>query len=408
MAYTTPNEAIQRIKAVTQSVHRLMTVPGIKVQPIELVREIGETDGNVYLLRKGQVSMIAPGDDTLPPVIGESEDADFTIDLPPSLEEWLYGYSREIDWMQRFGDVEAAPEKAAEAAVAEDIAALIKTKWNQTAPWNQNLTFEGKKCYVGCVPIAIGQLLYYWAKKGYRRGCTASEAYITKTNLYEVGALPPVTSFDFDHMVTGKPTTAAAKKAVADMLEKIGKAVHADYKPTATGVRHADSDPRLTTCFRLGSKITRIYASKMGVPAFCERIRKELGEGRPVLMTGSNSGGSSTHAFLCDGYRAGDDKFHFNWGWGGTYDGYYKMTALKPSSTRNYSYYKSAVVNVQPEYILGDVNHDGSVDVSDVLGAVDDMLDGKYQEEADVNYDGKVDGEDVKAVVNHILGKEKL
>ena len=403
MAKITPNEAIQRIGAATQGIHRLMAAPGIKAEPIELVREAGETDSNVFLLRKGLVGMIAPADDTLPPVIGESEEADYTIDLPPSLEGWIEDYSREIDWMQRFGEAMAAPEEAAaEAAVTEDIEALIKTKWNQDAPYNQNLTFEGKKCYVGCVPVAIGQILYYWAQKGFRRGCKASKAYTTRTNLYKVEGLPPVTSFDYDHMTTGKPTTKAAKKAVADMLETIGKAVCADYTPTGTGVRHGDSDPKLSSYFRLGSGITRIYASKTGVPAFCERIRKELGEGCPVLMTGSGTG---THAFLCDGYRADDDKFHFNWGYGGKYDGYYKMIALKLSDTRNYSSYKSAVVNVKPEYILGDVNRDGRIDISDVLTAVDHHRCSTFDDASDINSDGYVDGQDVQLIADIILGK---
>ena len=402
MEKITPQESIQRITATAS--RRVMAAPGIKAEPIEFVREAGETDRNVYLLRKGQVGMIAPAYDTLSPVIGESEEADFTIDLPPSLEGWIEDYSREIDWYQRFGEAMAAPEEAATESVTEDIEALIKTKWNQDAPYNQNLTFEGKKCYVGCVPVAIGQILYYWAQKGFRRGCKAPKAYTTRTNLYKVAAMPPVTTFDFAHMTTGKPTTKAAKKAVADMLETIGKAVCADYTPTGTGVRHGDSDPKLSSYFRLGSGITRIYASKTGVPAFCERIRKELSEGCPVLMTGSGTG---THAFLCDGYRADDDKFHFNWGYGGKYDGHYKMTALKLSDTRNYSSYKSAVVNIKPEYILGDVDHNGRVDISDVLGAVDANMKGKYKEEADVMPDGKITNDDTASIVDIILGKNQ-
>ena len=403
----TPQEAIQRLNATGMK----RVSPHVKTAPLEFVRSVGIADESVFLLRKGTEGFVAPADDTLTACLAESDEVDLTLKLPPSLEETLDEYAKEVEWWQAIGyklPEEAAAEVCEKADVANDIPALIKTKWNQTAPWNANLTFEGKKCYVGCVPLSIGQLLYYWAMKGYRRGCTASAAYKTKTNLYEVAAMESVTVFDYDNMVVGKPTTAEAKKAVADMLEHVGKLIKADYKPTSTGVYLNDYEKALKSVFRLGDNITHVYASKLGLAAFCEKIRKELESGRPVLMSGYNSSYSGGHSFICDGYRSEDDKFHYNWGWGGTYNGWFKMGALKPTSSINYSYYKHAFLGIQPAYKLGDVNRDGVVDVSDVLGAVDATLKGEFKEEADVTSDGKVDIEDAATIVDGILGKTKL
>ena len=404
--HITPDIAMQRISSQGGGLtKRSMSLP------LEFVRSVGIADESVFLIRRGTEGFVAPADDTLTPCIGESEEVDYTVDLPPCYEEMLNDYAKEVEWWQTIGyqlPIEAAVEENEKAVVAKDISALIKTKWNQTAPWNQNLKFEGKSCYVGCVPLSIGQLLYYWAQKGFRRGCMASAAYKTKTNLYEVAALPPVTVFDYDHMVTGKPTTAQSKKAVADMLQQVGHAVKADYKPTSTG---ADQDyyiKVLASAFRLGSSIKRIYASKLGLASFMEQVRLELAAGRPVMICGSNSSNKGRHAFLCDGYRESDGLFHFNWGWGGAYDGYFKMGALTPASSRDYSYYKTALINIQPEYMLGDANRDGQVDISDVITAVDHSVKGTYSEAADVNSDGKVDIEDAQTMVNAILGKEKL
>lgn len=408
MAKITPQEAIQRLTATAS--RRVMAAPGTKIAPVEFVRSVGVADESVYLLRKGTEGFVAPADDTMTPCLAESDEVDYTLNLPPCLEDQLDEYAKEVEWWQSIGchlPVEAAVEESEKAVVSNDIPALIKTKWNQTSPWNQNLTFEGKKCLVGCVPISIGQLLYYWAQKGYRRGCTASASYKTKTNLYEVAAMEPVTVFDFDHMVVGKPTTTEAKKAVADMLEHIGKAIKADYKPTSTGVYLNDYEKQLKSVFRLGDNITHIYASKLGLATFCERIRKELESGRPVMMSGYNSSYSGGHSFLCDGYRAEDDKFHYNWGWGGSYNGWFKMGALTPNSSRNYSYYKHAFLGIQPAYKRGDVNRDGVVDVSDVLSAVDATLKGEYKEEADVMPDGKMTIDDAASIVDIILGKNQ-
>ena len=42
---------------------------------------------------------------------------------------------------------------------------MLQTKWGQQAPWNNNYPLDNNynnKCYVGCVAIAVSQVLYYW------------------------------------------------------------------------------------------------------------------------------------------------------------------------------------------------------------------------------------------------------
>ena len=47
----------------------------------------------------------------------------------------------------------------------EIIGTSLKCKWNQTSPFNHFCkTTEGKEAYVGCVPVAVGQVMYYWGK----------------------------------------------------------------------------------------------------------------------------------------------------------------------------------------------------------------------------------------------------
>ena len=58
-------------------------------------------------------------------------------------------------------------------------------------------------------------------------------------------------------------------------------------------------------------------------------LRAELDAGRPVMYTGRDPAGG--HSFVCDGYDS-HDYFHFNWGWGGSYDGYYALNALNPGA----------------------------------------------------------------------------
>jgi hypothetical protein len=59
-------------------------------------------------------------------------------------------------------------------------------------------------------------------------------------------------------------------------------------------------------------------------------LRAEINASRPVYYSGRSDNGG--HAFVCDGYDAAG-LFHINWGWGGSSDGYFEVSALNPNST---------------------------------------------------------------------------
>lgn len=81
-------------------------------------------------------------------------------------------------------------------------------------------------------------------------------------------------------------------------------------------------------------------------------IYHELSEGRVVLYFGQSTGGG--HAFVCDGYQS-EDYFHVNWGWGGSSNGNFKLSAMTPSeqgaggssSSDGYNYLQGAIVGIQ-------------------------------------------------------------
>jgi hypothetical protein len=58
-------------------------------------------------------------------------------------------------------------------------------------------------------------------------------------------------------------------------------------------------------------------------------MRAELDQSRPILYSGRHTSGG--HSFVCDGYNA-NGQFHFNWGWGGSQDGYFTMGSLNPGT----------------------------------------------------------------------------
>ena len=104
-----------------------------------------------------------------------------------------------------------------------------------------------------------------------------------------------------------------------------------------------------------------------------------------------------------------------NGGAGWTLDGDYSsaVKAIKDYLTQRFVYLdtKFKELTANETYEMGDVNMDGSVDVTDVVIVIDYVLDSTdasaeygVQTYGDMNSDGSVDISDVVAIVNKILG----
>ena len=200
------------------------------------------------------------------------------------------------------------------------------------------------------------------------------------------------------------PTATDSKNAVATFLAYISKSITSDFKDTATAASPTYASQVLRTYFKMGES-ELIGCNQIGATAFEERIYNELANGYPVIINGYNE--KTGHCFLCDGYDADRGMFHFNLGWGGTCDGYYRLSALNPKKnnvTLDYNARKTIVV-VHPIYQWGDANQDGSVDISDVTKIAADALNGNNRAESDVNNDGKVNITDATLLSNRIIGK---
>lgn len=363
--------------------------------------------GRLYAFSGGGRTIIAPNDDRLPAVLADCSTIPVRSKKSPELAWWLKEYANEMASLKEDTGVRKvnAIHHDAPAVVIEPM--LGNIKWGQRAPWWNNLKYplNGKTyyCYVGCLATAISQLLFHWYQRGVKRGCPPTKAYTTKTNKYEVKALPGIPMFDWESMTDGTPTTSKGKKAVAQLCQYVSAALEMDYTPNWSSAKMAKAAPVLRDYFGMGDA-KRLEARYMTSGTFKSEIIEELMKGHPVVMCGSSEE-SGCHAFVCDGYRSTDDLFHFNWGYNGNGDGWFALTALTPDDM-DFTSKKNAIVGLTPSY-LGDVNGDGYINMSDVTEIIDTSIKGEYNSKADVNSDGKVDKEDAQELINKILGKDK-
>lgn len=323
--------------------------------------------------------VIASGDSRALPVLGYSDKGTIDWDhLPSNMREWLKSYDQamaSLGHRQDFKDGIAQRMQAKTRAKKSAVAPLIKTKWDQGEPyWNMTPSYKGaisyyqnELSYTGCVATAMAQVMnyYQWPKAA----CAAIPAYDLETEyedkktIWHIDGLPSAT-FDWDQMLddywvynqadnrelTG---TEAQQAAVATLMRYCGQAVRMIYTPEGSGAYSDIAPQALVKYFGYDGDARCVHRVKKSIEEWEDLIYDEVAEGRPVLYSGiSDMGG---HEFICDGYD-GNGLFHFNWGWGGSNDGYFSLSVLDPYINSNVSNYsgigfcvrQDACVNVRP------------------------------------------------------------
>lgn len=400
MERITPEESLQRISSAQQQGIMSASAKNKKSAP-KFVRALND---NVYLFTKGKGGIITPAYAEITPLLGEYDEGN--DDMPPAMEDWLTGYAAEMEWYANDCLVEDEPQDEGGAAetTRKDIKYMCKANWGQGAPYNDLLDFGWGKCKVGCWATAVGIIMRYWATKGFHRGCLPTTPYWYKRHPKEFDPLPAKIVFDYRNIVD-KPTTAAQKKAVAEMLKYIGMACKLNYGVDETGVSATLAAPLLKERLRMGNNIKKVEGSD----AWLEKtLYNELAAGRPVIVRGANSSNSGGHFFVADGYRLKDNKYRINWGWTGKCNGYYAWTALTPTQADDYTCYRNLIIGIQPDYYLGDINGDGIINITDAMVLLDRINNGDTSIIGDVNSDGTITVDDMMLIVSTILGKQTL
>ena len=303
---------------------------------------------NVFVCKMTNGFVIVSSDDRLPPIIGYSANNPIKH-IPPAFLKWIQQY--------HVSDIQPTNRKQTSnplwnsmiehkdcyiTKASSEVLPLIKTQWKQNSPWNEKCPFDsngsGYHAYAGCVAVAMAQIMKYWA---YPDRGTGSHTY--ESNLY--GQLSA--NFDIAYLWNNMSDTIASD-SVKTLLYHCGISVEMDYGPNSSSA-DASTKPSdaLTRYFKYAPSIKSIKRKDYIDINWTQLIREELSQQRPVLYYGSNQDNENGHAFVCDGYES-NGYFHFNWGWGGSYDGYYSLNNVKPDSDSNYSYHQGAILNIEP------------------------------------------------------------
>ncbi|MDD2682881.1 MAG: C10 family peptidase, partial [Candidatus Cloacimonetes bacterium] len=89
---------------------------------------------------------------------------------------------------------------------------------------------------------------------------------------------------------------------------------------------------------------TYVQKADYSSTAWEDLLKEQLDNGVPMYYSGS--GTEVGHAWNCDGYQ-GTNYFHFNLGWGGSYNGYFYLNSIVAGGN-TLTYYQAAITNAVP------------------------------------------------------------
>jgi photosystem II stability/assembly factor-like uncharacterized protein len=281
--------------------------------------------------------VVVSADDAVTPILAQSDEGYIETEISnPATRFWFDNYSKEIahivaaesdnnetlkEWSRILNNDIKAP--------MADVAPLLNTKWNQDQYYNYYcpaaVTGPDGKTYAGCVATTMGQIMKYYnfPVKG-----VGSHSY----NLGKFGTISAdfgSTNYNFAGM--GNTATGSSYQEIAKLLYHAGVSVNMNYAADGSGASNASVPEALTLYFNYDNSTIGLAYQADDPNKWIELLKKELDAHRPLYYSGvdvSDPQNPAGHAWVCDGYRNSDGKFHMNWGWGGFSNGYFAIGAL--------------------------------------------------------------------------------
>ena len=314
----------------------------------------GATAFYIFNARDGFV--IVSADDCATPILGYSDEGQFDVEnIPIQLQDYLQGFVDQIEYsienhleanenIARQWELVKVTGRLNENHDDEVVEPLITALWSQRCYYNAMCPEDpdGPCGHVltGCAATALGMILHYW---GYPAHGTGSHTYTPipypTTQYPEQSVNFGETTYDWDNMPVQltDTSTQAEIDAVATLLWHCGVAMDMSYSPYGSGTEGHFSV--LTDYFDYSDDMH--WETREDDESWMSLLKADLDLGRPIFYTGYRWA-TSGHAFVCDGYDV-NDRFHFNWGWNGSSNGYFALDA-----TMTFIYNNDAIFNIHP------------------------------------------------------------
>ena len=287
--------------------------------------------------------VIVSADKNVKPILAYSTTGAFLMgEVNPTAESWIDGYAQGIayvvktkampnsEMLNQWNEAEKGifPAKAQKANFVEP---LLTSKWNQDRYYNalcpdENQGVAGTTMYDnhvpnGCVALAMAQIMYYHRYP--RKGVGNASSYIS-SNYGQQKADYKNANYDYEAM---SDVATGYSNAIAQLCYHAGVSVKMNYGANGSGAYTKDAHTAFPARFTYKSSLG-LHTRDASNLSWKNLLKTDLNRGLPVFYAAcGRTGTDACHAFVCDGYDE-RDYFHFNWGWGGSSDGYYSIDTM--------------------------------------------------------------------------------
>ena len=329
----------QSIAAKFMQEHNMGAVDAAKTVKAPRIRANASQDNAAYYVFNSDKQnggwVIVSGDDRTEPVLGYCDKGNFDPEnVPENMQAWLDQYVEEIACLDEGETSTYQGEAATTNKAGTPVAPMLSSQWDQGAPFNLQCPKVGSNyCVTGCVATAMAQIMYYhkWPSStsqtipGYKQ--SSDTAYDMHGTTYPALS---TTTFNWNIMkdyYSSSETSATdnSNNAVARLMRYCGQSVKMKYGVSGSGA--VPSSEVYVDYFRYSPRARKLFRIDYSYSQWENFILTELRANHPIIYGGKKHRGG--HSFVCDGYD-GNGYYHFNWGWRGSDDGYFLLTALNP------------------------------------------------------------------------------
>ena len=329
--------------------------PSAALLPVKNVLYLGGDENPLLaILDFGDAFLVLAADDAVEPVLAYSFTSGFNYTTAaPGALFLLQEYENDIRSARESGlqptaeiadQWDALRTKAVNDETVTVVAPLITARWNQNKYYNaySPIDYESPGGYNsrtpnGCVAVAMAMILYYYRYP--TQGSGSHTNYTDYGNFY--------VNFGQQHYCyeVMEDQLNHHNNEVAKLIFHCATSVDMHYAADGSGAYSHDVPNAMVTYFGYGNGCE--YQSKQSYSnsQWIQKLKNDISAGRPVYYSGySNEGG---HAFVCDGYNS-DDLMHFNFGWGGTSNGFYTVRSNGNNPVNGYGSGQSAIFGLYP------------------------------------------------------------
>lgn len=324
----------------------------------------------MYLVFKNGIWVLVAADNRITPILAYSDymhGVNYSEDsIPPAAHDLLDWYEKQITYVQdsanylsadtTWNKYMLAPIASSQSVVVE---ALLQRDgmwihWQQQGNAERYLLPTESNCYnkfcpagdtcahsiVGCVAVAMGQLMWYWM---WPHAILTEANNTTFIREYDWNMMPPMLF---------NSTPLHCVDMVAHLLHDAGESVNMLYGCGESLASSSEVPSALQDVFGYAADNLRPRNS-YSAATWLSLLKNELNNGRPIYYSGRTPNQTVGHAFVIDGYDS-SNHFHMNFGFHpATFaNGYFLLDSIAHviSNQFEYTLNQTAVLGIYPNY----------------------------------------------------------